>query len=226
MGWGLLRHGILLGILSTNFYDNVLTFSERGIMNNLEKLENTLEAVKPGGFENFVSGLADKAYELAIQKPYGQIYLVYKAEGEPDVDVKHEDDAIEGYSISLSLKRSMTRDQMRSKIHSAAKKLPLYASDEDKTVQAHHAFQTKVVDYVQELADKAGASLEFENANYDGDLMYLTFSPTDLVTMSSGYDADALVDDVKKFIKNKYHVMIDVDTDDEEFVLQFSGLKG
>lgn len=84
--------------------------------------------------------------------------------------------------------------------------------------------QDIVVTHVKMLADRAGADIEFEDSDFDGGTLYLSFSPDDLITMSSGYDGDDLVDDLKKnVLKGKYQVMYD--TTDDGFQIQISGIK-
>lgn len=81
--------------------------------------------------------------------------------------------------------------------------------------------QDQVVDYVQELADYAGAELDFDNSDFDGKTLYLGFKPDDMITMGD-YSADDLVDDVKKkLLKGKHHVLIDHE-EGEGFQLQVS----
>lgn len=81
-----------------------------------------------------------------------------------------------------------------------------------------------IVTHVKMLAKRAGAHLEFEDSDFDGDTLQLSFSPDDLVTMSSGFDGDDLVNDLKKnVLKGSYQVMFDVT--DDGFNIYVSGIK-
>jgi hypothetical protein len=94
---------------------------------------------------------------------------------------------------------------------------------ETTNIQKAMEIQDEVVDYVKEVAEYAGVELEFENSDYDGNILFLTFSPTDLITMGE-YNGDTLTNDIRKHaLKNRYQVLYT--EEDDTFQIEIHGVK-
>jgi len=78
-------------------------------------------------FEDFVTARTNEAFDGVCRVHASTAYLVYRTaeQGEPDVMISM-DCVPDGYSVALSLRGNLTREQMRSLLHDTLGRIPLY----------------------------------------------------------------------------------------------------
>ena len=86
--------------------------------------------------------------------------------------------------------------------------------------------QDQIIEFVRDLAEYAGGvELDVVNTDFDGDTLYVSFEPADLLTIGD-YGVDDLVADLKKNVTHgKHHILVDLDKDEEYFTVEISNLK-